>query len=175
MIGAPLAMLGFLVWEHRRGWLDLEATRQKYGLLFQVYRPSRFFWEFVVLARRVLLVGLNVVRFWSDCLCLLLCVLITATDALQGLSGEDRTVVFSFLSLYAPALLSCGLSFCSMTPALLLYRVNIVVLFLHMIALPYELEDDNTMEVRLCCRLCVALLTRLLIVRFCCVSRRRHS
>jgi len=61
VVGGPLTLLAFLVnnWHHKR--LNIPKHVKRYGVLFEMYRDNRFFWEFVVLARRAILLTINTV------------------------------------------------------------------------------------------------------------------
>jgi hypothetical protein len=68
VIGVPLALLVGTTTLHCRGLLKrgpghearYEKLRTRYGVLFEVYRPNRFFWEVSVLLRRSVLTAIFV-------------------------------------------------------------------------------------------------------------------
>jgi hypothetical protein len=55
---APFVLLFSLLWLHYRG--RLQQHQATFGIVYDVYRDKRYWWEFVVLLRRVCLVALTV-------------------------------------------------------------------------------------------------------------------
>lgn len=75
--GGPCLVLGFLMYQKRKGSMHHPTSEARYGILYSVYKPKRFFWEAFILVRRVALIAINV-----------------------GLSSRtSRPVVFSWLTL----------------------------------------------------------------------------
>ena len=62
VIGIPVAALYVIFLNRHR--LEHRRIRSTFGFLFEGYRPKMFFWEFVVLLRKVLI--LAVALFWED-------------------------------------------------------------------------------------------------------------
>jgi hypothetical protein len=49
VLGTPIIMLLLLIRMNKQNWLSKLTLR--YGILYQVYKPDRYWWEFIVLLR----------------------------------------------------------------------------------------------------------------------------
>jgi hypothetical protein len=65
LIALPLFIGGALWYNNRRKLLAEPAHRRRFGVLFEAFDTNFFFWQFVVLTRRSLLVLITVVFYTS--------------------------------------------------------------------------------------------------------------
>lgn len=55
---SPLLVLAALVYNHRKGRLQDTKHTTRYGPLYAHYKPDRYYWSFVTIIRRVVLITL---------------------------------------------------------------------------------------------------------------------
>jgi len=63
VLAFPIALMGFLYWARLRRWFENEKFSIYAGLMYQPFRPQYFFWEVVILLRRLIVVGIYVLAY----------------------------------------------------------------------------------------------------------------
>jgi hypothetical protein len=113
----PLVLVFLLLRAWRGGRLHSdEKFRLRYGITFEVFRPSFFLWEAQIVARRVLLVALVVfvprpTSYALVSLCLLIFLFMQLTLAPYAAAEDNRNETASLLGLGAICTLLTGAAF----------------------------------------------------------------